>query len=59
MNPLIEVIAIPEKVTRKRCYYFKDYDVIVDGSDNATRYLVNDTCVSLGKTLIYRKYFGF
>jgi len=28
----------------------RDYDVIVDGSDNfPTRYLVNDTCVLLGK----------
>jgi len=30
-----------------------DYDVVVDGSDNfATRYLVNDACVLLKKTLI-------
>ena len=29
---------------------FKDYDVIVDGTDNfATRYLVNDACVLLNK----------
>ncbi|AYA36139.1 molybdopterin-synthase adenylyltransferase MoeB [Hymenobacter oligotrophus] len=29
------------------------YDVVVDGSDNfATRYLLNDACVSLGKPLI-------
>jgi adenylyltransferase/sulfurtransferase len=51
LNPLIEVIAIPEKVTkRKTLTILKDYDIIVDGSDNfATRYLVNDTCVSLDK----------
>ena len=31
-----------------------EFDIVVDGCDNfATRYLVNDTCVSLGKTLIY------
>ncbi|MBS1634539.1 MAG: HesA/MoeB/ThiF family protein [Bacteroidetes bacterium] len=31
-----------------------DYDIVVDGSDNfATRYLVNDICVKLGKTLVY------
>ena len=30
------------------------YEIILDGSDNfATRYLVNDTCVLLDKTLIY------
>lgn len=32
----------------------RDYDVIVDGSDNfPTRYLVNDACVRLGKPAIY------
>ena len=30
------------------------YDLVVDGSDNfATRYLVNDACVILGKPLVY------
>lgn len=33
---------------------FVHYDLIVDGSDNfATRYLVNDACVLLGKPLVY------
>ena len=32
---------------------FADYDLILDGTDNFdTRYLVNDTCVKLGKPLI-------
>lgn len=32
----------------------KNYDVIVDGCDNfATRYVVNDACVTLNKPLIY------
>lgn len=36
------------------------YDVVVDGSDNLpTRYLVNDACVLLGKTLIYGAIFQF
>jgi molybdopterin/thiamine biosynthesis adenylyltransferase/rhodanese-related sulfurtransferase len=36
------------------------YDVILDGSDNLpTRYLVNDACVFLGKTLIYGAVFQF
>jgi adenylyltransferase/sulfurtransferase len=36
------------------------YDVIVDGSDNfSTRYLVNDTCVELNKTLVYGSILGF
>lgn len=32
----------------------KDYDVVVDGTDNfPTRYLVNDACVLLGKPNVY------
>ncbi len=32
----------------------KDYDIIVDGTDNfATRYMINDACVLLGKILVY------
>ena len=38
----------------------KDYDVIADGTDNfATRYLVNDTCVLLGKPNAYGSIFRF
>ncbi len=33
---------------------FEDYDVIVDGCDNfATRYLINDACVMLGKPNVH------
>ncbi|MDN5289057.1 MAG: thiamine biosynthesis protein ThiF [Mucilaginibacter sp.] len=36
------------------------YDLIIDGSDNfTTRYLVNDTCVELGKTLVFGSIFKF
>jgi molybdopterin/thiamine biosynthesis adenylyltransferase len=36
------------------------YDFIVDGCDNfLTRYIVNDTCVKLGKPLIYGSILGF
>jgi molybdopterin/thiamine biosynthesis adenylyltransferase/proteasome lid subunit RPN8/RPN11/rhodanese-related sulfurtransferase len=36
------------------------YDVVVDGSDNfATRYLVNDACVLLGKPNVYGSIFRF
>lgn len=38
----------------------KEYDVIVDGTDNfATRYLVNDSCVLLGKPNVYGSIFRF
>ena len=39
---------------------FSGYDVIVDGSDNfGTRYLVNDTCVLLGKKNVHGSIFRF
>ncbi|KIO53638.1 HesA/MoeB/ThiF family protein [Flavobacterium hibernum] len=55
LNPLIEVIAITEKLTIENAStIIAQYDVVVDGSDNfTTRYLVNDTCVTLQKPLIY------
>ncbi|MFP5358289.1 MAG: molybdopterin-synthase adenylyltransferase MoeB [Gammaproteobacteria bacterium] len=38
----------------------RDYDVIVDGSDNfPTRYLVSDACVRLGKPNVYAAVQGF
>ncbi|HHT04251.1 MAG TPA: hypothetical protein GX005_08060, partial [Bacteroidales bacterium] len=40
----------------------KDYDVIIDGTDNfKARYLINDVCVGLGKPFVYASigdYFG-
>ncbi|MEH6680178.1 MAG: HesA/MoeB/ThiF family protein [Sediminicola sp.] len=37
-----------------------DFDVVVDASDNfATRYLVNDACVILGKPFVYGALHGF
>jgi molybdopterin/thiamine biosynthesis adenylyltransferase len=55
LNPLIKVIAFEEKLTAENAtQIIQDFDVVVDGSDNfTTRYLVNDTCVSLGKSLVY------
>lgn len=39
---------------------FSGYDIIVDGSDNfETRYLVNDYCIKMGKTLVYGSIFSF
>jgi len=55
LNPLVEVVAIPEKLTLENAVIIiQQYDIVVDGSDNfTTRYLVNDTCVELNKVLIY------
>ncbi len=38
----------------------KDYDIIVDGSDNfATRYLVNDACIILNKPMVFGAIYKF
>ncbi|OXA96313.1 HesA/MoeB/ThiF family protein [Flavobacterium hercynium] len=61
LNPLIEIKAITEKLTAKNASeIIQQYDIIVDGSDNfVTRYLVNDTCVSLKKPLVYGSILNF
>ncbi len=39
---------------------FADYDLILDGTDNfATRYLVNDACVLLGKPYVWGSIYRF
>ncbi|MEZ7505142.1 ThiF family adenylyltransferase [Flavobacterium sp. Arc2] len=61
LNPLIEVIAFDEKLTLDNASrIISQFDIVIDGSDNfSTRYLVNDTCVALGKTLVYGSILGF
>ena len=39
---------------------FVDYDLIIDGTDNfATRYLINDACVLLGKPYVWGSIYRF
>ncbi|MFN3740494.1 MAG: molybdopterin-synthase adenylyltransferase MoeB [Thermodesulfovibrionales bacterium] len=54
LNPDVKIVAIKDKISKDNILdLIKDYDVVVDGSDNfPTRYLVNDACVMLGKPLI-------
>lgn len=54
-NPNIHCIIFNEKLTNDNAVgIITQFDIIVDGSDNfATRYLVNDTCVKVGKPLVY------
>jgi molybdopterin-synthase adenylyltransferase len=61
LNPLIKIDAFQEKLTSDNAIQIiANFDIIVDGSDNfATRYLVNDTCVTLGKTVVYGSILGF
>lgn len=54
LNPDIEIVAHAEKlVAGNAARLFAPYDVIIDGTDRlATRYLINDACVLLGKPLV-------
>jgi molybdopterin/thiamine biosynthesis adenylyltransferase/rhodanese-related sulfurtransferase len=61
INPLVNVITHTEPLdTDNAMQIFADYDLIVDGTDNfATRYLVNDTCVLLGKPYVWGSIYRF
>jgi adenylyltransferase/sulfurtransferase len=54
LNPDVKIIPYKQKISKDNIIdLIKDYDVVVDGSDNfPTRYLVNDACVLAGKPLI-------
>ncbi len=53
LNPDIEVVPYHVRLTADNALdIMSGYDLVADGSDNfATRYLVNDACVMLGKPL--------
>jgi adenylyltransferase/sulfurtransferase len=61
INPFIRVDTYGEPLTSANALdVMRDYDVIVDGTDNfPTRYLVNDACVLLGKPNVYGSIFRF
>ena len=61
INPLVNVILHEEPLDRDNALeIFAGYDLIVDGTDNfATRYLVNDACVLLGKPYVWGSIYRF
>jgi sulfur-carrier protein adenylyltransferase/sulfurtransferase len=61
MNEGVKVVLHELALTSKNALdVLKDYDVILDGTDNfQTRYLVNDACVLLGKPNAYGSIFRF
>ncbi|HWA58040.1 MAG TPA: molybdopterin-synthase adenylyltransferase MoeB [Gemmatimonadales bacterium] len=61
LNPHVTVEPYPVRLTSVNALEIaRDYDVIIDGTDNfPTRYLVNDTCVLLGKPYVYGSVFRF
>ncbi len=61
LNNDISIIAYPKKLTYQNAIeLFKQYDIIVDGSDNfETRYLVNDACIITNKPLVFGAIYKF
>ena len=61
LNPDTNVIPLPMRITVDNVMdVIKDYDLVVDGSDNfETRYLVNDACYLAGKTNVHGSIFQF
>jgi len=61
INPLVKVILHKVRLDSSNVLdIFRDYDLIVDGTDNfATRYLVNDAAVLLGKPYVWGSIYRF
>ncbi len=61
LNTDVRVVTHQERLTSKNIFpILKDYDVVMDGTDNfPTRYLVNDACVLSGKPLSTGAVFRF
>ena len=55
LNPGVRIETYDTKLSKENAAELIDeFDIIADGSDNFdTRYLVNDTCVALGKPDVY------
>jgi sulfur-carrier protein adenylyltransferase/sulfurtransferase len=61
INPNLKIEKFDTGLTSENALeILKDYDVVVDGTDNfPTRYLVNDACVLLKKPNVYGSIFRF
>ena len=61
INPFVKVVLHQTHLNSENALdIFRDYDLILDGTDNfATRYLVNDAAVLLGKTYVWGSIFRF
>jgi adenylyltransferase/sulfurtransferase len=55
LNSEVEIRTWNERWTPQHCVqHFPDYTVIVDATDNfASRYMINDACVLMGKPLVF------
>lgn len=61
INSSVDVVPYEVRLTSENALdIMRDYDIVVDGTDNfATRFLVNDACVLLGKPNVYGSIFRF
>lgn len=61
INPFVKVVLHQTHLNSENALdIFRDYDLILDGTDNfATRYLVNDAAVLLGKPYVWGSIFRF
>jgi len=61
INPLVRVVLHRGRLDSDNALeIFAGYDLILDGTDNfATRYLVNDACVLLGKPYVWGSIYRF
>jgi adenylyltransferase/sulfurtransferase len=61
INPDVNVVTYKQRITSANALdIIREYDLVVDGCDSfATRYLVNDACIMLGKPNIYGSIFRF
>jgi molybdopterin/thiamine biosynthesis adenylyltransferase/rhodanese-related sulfurtransferase len=61
INPFVNVRLHKDRLDESNVMdLFAEYDLIVDGTDNfATRYLVNDACVLLGKPYVWGSIYRF
>lgn len=61
INPYVQVQVFETSIRSDNALaMIKDYDVVVDGTDNfPTRYLINDACVLLDKPNVYGSIFRF
>ncbi len=60
-NPYVDVVLHEERLDNDNVLgIFEQYDLIVDGTDNfATRYMVNDAAVLLGKPYVWGSIYRF
>src|SRR3712207_2342643 len=61
INPFVDVVLHETRLESENVFeIFGQYDLIVDGTDNfATRYLVNDAAVLLGKPYVWGSIYRF